>query len=172
MKPLNPFLLDATSPSRWESRLQKIPILGWIFAHAMFQDRIKSIVKNIKEQVKVRDKLDVRLYWTEDDWPIALKLFDIVRDTMGWNPCLFIPEDPCRIVFWSYIDCMDGVEARRMIEDEFKLKFTDNEITQIEQFTMLELVHLIRKQSNKSLLPTATSPTISNHKLPCRAAAE
>jgi len=38
---------------------------------------------------------------------------------MEWKPSLFIPDDPCRIVFWAYLDCLDAVEAQEMMEDEF-----------------------------------------------------
>ncbi|MFH0802259.1 MAG: hypothetical protein V2A78_07725, partial [bacterium] len=106
------------------------------------------IVKDIKEQLKERDGLDVRPYWAENDWPIASKLFEIIRDTMEWKPCLFIPEDPCRIVFWAYLDCLDAVEAQKLIEDEFNMTFFDDEVTQTEQFTMQELVNMIKKKLN------------------------
>jgi hypothetical protein len=71
MKPLDPSLLDVSEPDRWESGLQKIPVLGWIFAQVMFQDRIRPLVKDIKKQLKEREGFDVRPFWAEEDWRIA-----------------------------------------------------------------------------------------------------
>ena len=60
---------------------------------------------------------------------------------------MFIPDDPCRIVFWAYLDCLDAVEAQEMIEDEFNVKFSEEEIKLTDSFTMKELVELTKRKT-------------------------
>lgn len=135
----------STHPSKCESILEKIPFLGSPFAWALYQDRIKPIVAYVNEQLRKREGIDIRQYWAEEDWPVASKLLQIINKTMNWEPGLFIPEDPCIIVFWAYEDCMDAVEAQELIEKEFEIKFADEVIKQINNFTLQELVDYIKK---------------------------
>jgi hypothetical protein len=73
---------------------------------------------------------------------------------MEWQPSLFMPLDPCRIVFWAHMDGLDAVEAQRQIEDEFHMTFTDEELKQTAGFTLQELVDMIKRKSNQAVEAT------------------
>ncbi len=151
MRALNPTQLDASKSNVWEQLLEKVPILGWTLAWAMYYCRTKPIINAIKHQLKEREGIDVQLLWNETDWPIASKLLEIIRRNYDWKPSLFIPKDPCRIVLWAYSDCLDSVDAQKDIESTFMIEFSDEELDRINSSSLIEFVDLIKIKSNQRI---------------------
>ena len=149
MNPLPIKLLQDAEPTEFEKIIGKIPILGWAIARGLEQSRFKPIVREYKRILKERDEVEALALWPTEDLAIVEKLMEILKDEMGWKHPRFIPDDPCYVAFWSHEDALDVVDATMGIEKEWKIEFSeyDEEIT--KDFTLMQLITLIKQKSQQ-----------------------
>jgi hypothetical protein len=69
-------------------------------------------------QLEARPKSAVDEWGDDPDYrAFAARMCEIVRKEIGWPSSNFVPDDPFRVVFWSYADDLESVEATIEIED-------------------------------------------------------
>ncbi len=140
-------LLEASSPSKAETFFGKIPFLGWMIARILQDRRFHPISITYKNLLSARDHDVVIEKWHEDERGDAVRLMRILAEELGWRPPQFLPGDPCLVALWAYEDGLDDVAAILRIEDEWGIKFTDEEVAVIYKLKLLDLVQLIKTKS-------------------------
>jgi hypothetical protein len=139
--------LEATSPSRAESILMKIPFIGWGIAHALEESRFRPIISQYEQILRSREANEVFDSWPSEDSPVAERLMTILEEEFGWNPSLFIPRDPCLVALWAHEDGLDDVSALGRIEREWGIQFSEEDLSKMWALNLQDLVTLIKTRS-------------------------
>lgn len=149
MDPLPKAPLEATAPSKAEAFFGNIPLLGWMIARTLQDQRFYPIEVAYKSQLNARDYDEVIGEWHQDQRADAARLMSILAEEFGWTPPHFIPSDPCLVAFWAHEDGLDDVAAFKRIEDAWGIQFADEELSDTYKVRLLDLVHLIQTKSQQ-----------------------
>lgn len=142
-------ILQATTPSRSETVFSKIPFLGWAIAHTLQDQRFQPIEKAYKRLLNSRNGDEALAQWPPDQRADAARLMIILEEELGWKPAHFIPTDPCLVAFWAHEDGLDSVAATARIQDEWKMKFTDQELAKSLDADLQDLITWVKAKANQ-----------------------
>ena len=157
MDPLPTSLLKDTEPTTFEEKAGKVPILGAAVARALQHGRFEPVVKEYKRMLKERSPEEAQSLWHPDDLDAAQTIMKILKEEIGWKHPYFIPDDPCYVAFWSYRDALDVVDATERVEEEFKIVFTEQDEENTVDYTLQDLVSLIKNKSQPGEVVNASS---------------
>lgn len=160
--PLHCSYLYDDSSHYWEKTSKevfwsKIPIIGWIVAEIEYSKRVAPVVKMVEEQLANRK--DINLYDFYDD-PLgaeaAVYLNKSIDENMGWDEyrCIhFVPEDPVRIVMWSFSDALDETCVILQIENYIGREISQEELDKQSEGTLDDIVKFMVAEKQKTRKP-------------------
>lgn len=128
--------IDWGNIGNFEKVLLDVPWLG-----------LKSRVKRaVQAQIDSRTRIDFNRSWNGKSEFFCYRdcVLEIINDYMDWHSFLFIPDDPCEIMFWSLGDGMSTVSAIDSLEEKCKLSdiFT---LIYSKKVTFIELLKVIKR---------------------------
>ena len=151
-----------TYPSGWprpasklELFLMWIPIIGWIFAGLLENERLHPGEKHVQQMFSLRECIPPEIWGDEQKAQIADRIAKICQHCIGWQNRNFIPEDPFEIIIaWRTGDLCE-VGALMNLEKEFRCKLDNAQVQHLMGMTFGEVVIFFDNQihSKKALHP-------------------
>ena len=136
---------DWKRPKRLDTLLLGIPFIGP-------QHRTRQ---SICEQLRARDPGCLSL-WEEsvERFRIARTVSAIVKDELNWPNDLFIPADPCEILFWDFtaywVDDLKLLAVIQQLEDALHFHLKDETWESVFSYRFGELVDFLLERQNQN----------------------
>lgn len=132
-----------TGPTDAERFWAKIPLLGVSIASAMWTGRYLPIRRRFFAQLESRPE-SVLGAWDDEIQSFASEVCRIAQAEMGWPNARFVPEDPYRVVFWSFDDGLDLECAMQEIAERFGIP--DFDVHDVERWLEGDLGTFVAEQ--------------------------
>ncbi len=89
-------------PEEWLKEWKEVGRTSRFFRSAPSRKLVVETLRALKEQMRGRTYSDL-LLWGNDTyvWYTFSLVSSVVREYLSWDDILFVPEDPCEIVFWE-----------------------------------------------------------------------
>jgi len=137
---------DANCPFSWPESMKKPTASQKVFMGMPIIGIDRRTYSEFRKQQKQRDQECLEV------WPADTKLCStreaisgILMEEMNWPNALFHPHDPCGVLFFDPLPCLDSSRALMKIEDHFDVSLED---VDIEKLTFQEVVGVILEKSN------------------------
>jgi hypothetical protein len=148
--PLNESPLKEYSEPKSDKWLMCLPPIGWLLSQLRWQRWARPNRMAYEKTLRERPSIPVTVWGNQQQQAAGLKLLTIIDDNFGWPNTRFVPWDPVSVAMWAYEDGLDDMAAISDIEKAFKVTFTDDELLEYYQKTLLDLVDGILERSERT----------------------
>ena len=125
-----------------------IPVVGFIVNAAYWNWRFSPVKEAL--DIAILSRQGAEREWSRElyDLQLAGLICEIAREEMCWRGSSFIPDDPLRVVLWSFNDGLDIDYAIQRIEEAARVEILDADLEQLWSQTLGDFVRYISERRN------------------------